>query len=322
MRSIGDFPNMAMELVEKLENKIPNTIGYIYFIIANLFYAFLNMFVRIINGFPHFQLFYIRVLFPTALLYFIIRKQRLSLFTITPRVNRLMILNGITYLIGGSCIFYGFQVVPLSEAMVIFQTNPAVSGILAVFLLKETYDIVQILITLFCIFGVTLVAKPSFLFSSYSQDNHDHPERLQGILSLLMGSFAIGLMSVIIKKVVTHVDANLSAFYIGIIPSLFCSFFMVTSDAKMPSYDEFWIIVYIVILGFLAQVFYNRAFKFGDAGKVSIMAYSQILFACALDVYVLGTIPDFYSLLGAGFIFCCMFLQLYKSWTLETKVQS
>jgi len=314
MRSIRDFPSVGMELVEKVERKIPSLIGYIYFIIANLFYAFLNMFVRIANGIPHFQLFYIRVLFPTLLLYLIIKKQNISLFTVTPRVNKLMILNGFVYLVGGTCIFYGFQVVPLSEAMVIFQTNPAISGILAVFMLGETYDAVQILITLFCIFGVTLVAKPAFLFGSSAIEGPENPERMQGIASLLMGSFAIGLMSIVIKKVVSKVDANLSAFYIGLIPSLFCSFFMLSGGAKMPSFNEFVIIVYIVILGFLAQVFYNRAFRFGDAGKISLMAYSQILFACALDIYVLGTIPDFYSLLGAGFIFCCMFLQIYKSW--------
>ncbi len=314
MRSIRDFPSVGMELVEKVERKIPYLIGYIYFITANLFYAFLNMFVRIANGIPHFQLFYIRVLFPTVLLYLIIKKQNISLCTVVPRVNRLMILNGFVYLVGGTCIFYGFQVVPLSEAMVIFQTNPAISGILAVFMLGETYDAVQILITLFCIFGVTLVAKPAFLFGSSVIEGPENPERMQGIASLLMGSFAIGLMSIVIKKVVSKVDANISAFYIGLIPSLFCSFFMLSGGAKMPSYDEFVIIVYIVILGFLAQVFYNRAFKFGDAGKISLMAYSQILFACALDIYVLGTIPDFYSLLGAGFIFCCMFLQIYKSW--------
>jgi len=231
-----------------------------------------------------------------------------------PRVNRLMILNGIIYLIGGTTYFYGFQTVPLSEAMVIFQTNPAISGILAVFFLREAYDLIQFFITILCMGGVMLIAKPSFLFGTYADNLYEGTDRAGGIISLLIGASAIGCNSIVIKKIVTHVDPNLSAFFIGLIPSILGGAVMLTEDAKMLTYYEAIVVARIAILGYFAQVFYNRAFKFGDAGKISMMAYSQIIFAFILEIFVLERAVDFYSTIGGVCIFCCMFLRMYQTW--------
>lgn len=301
-------------LTDKLEGKKPHLMGYTYFVIANLCYAFLNMNVRRASTVPHFQLFFFRSLFPTLMFYCVNHVRRQAPFSHSTKVNKLLIYSGIMYLIGGSCIFYGFQVVPLGEATVLFQTNPAISGILAALLLSEAYDVIQFSITVLCTIGVMLIAKPAFLFGSLINEMpEDDPERAKGIISLLIGAFMIGLQSVVIKKVVSQIDSNLSAFYIGLIPSLLGSMMMLTEGANVLSRDEMVIMGYIAVLGFLAQVFYNRAFKFGDAGKITIMAYSQIIFGFLLDIYVLGTTPDFYSMIGATFIFCCMFLRIYKT---------
>ena len=307
--------------IEETENKrIPSLIGYIYFLLANLCYSFLNMNVGRLSTVPPYQLFYLRNLWPTMMFYFILRANKQPRFTKSIRLNKLVIFNGLLYAIAGPSYFYGFQVVPLNEATVIFQTNPAISGILAVFFLGEAYDAIQLSITLFCTIGVILIAKPAFLFGSYVGDeNINNPERAQGILSLLLGSFAIGSMSIVIKKIVTLIDSNFSAFYIGLIPSIVMPFLMLQNPPKNLDFDEIVLIIQIIIFGFLAQVFYNRAFKFGDASKISLMAYSQILFSTVLDIYVIGTVPDKYSLIGATFIFCCMFLRMYQTWIIESK---
>lgn len=313
MQALKTLAGPCINLVEKLETKKPHIIGYVYFVIANLFYAFLNMNVRRASSVPRFQLFYFRSIFPALMFYLVNRSRGQAPFSPSWKINKLLVVNGIMYLIGGSCIFYGFQVVPLGEATVLFQTNPAISGILAAILLSEAYDVIQFSITVLCTLGVILISKPAFIFSSLGENVPEDPERGKGIISLLVGAFMIGLQSVVIKRVVSEIDSNLSAFYIGLIPSLLGSVLMLTEGVKLVNMDEFIIIAMIAVLGFLAQVFYNRAFKFGDAGKITIMAYSQIIFGFLLDIYILGTTPDFYSVVGAAFIFCCMFLRIYKT---------
>lgn len=312
MEAQKTFPKLYTGLIDKLEGKT-HIIGYVYFVIANLCYAFLNMNVRRASSVPHFQLFYFRSIFPTLMFYLVNKVRGQVPFSHSWKINKLLICNGIMYLIGGSCIFYGFQVVPLGEATVLFQTNPAIAGILSTLILSEAYDVIQFSITVLCTLGVILISKPAFIFSSLGEDVPEDPEKGKGIISLLVGAFMIGLQSVVIKKVVSHIDSNLSAFYIGLIPSLLGSVLMLTEGAKLMNADELIIIAEIAVLGFLAQVFYNRAFKFGDAGKITIMAYSQIIFGFLLDIYILGSTPDFYSVVGATFIFCCMFLRIYKT---------
>jgi len=318
MKFLNTLLEKVLVQIEGIENRITSLIGYIYFVLANLCYSFLNMNVNRASTVPAYQLFYLRTLWPTIMFYFVLRTNKQSRVTNSSRLNKLTILNGLLYAIAGPLLFYGFQVVPLNEATVIFQTNPAISGILAVFFLNEAYDAIQLSITLFCTVGVILIAKPAFLFNSYNE-NTNSDERSTGIFSLLLASFAIGSQSIVIKKIVTFVNSNLSAFYIGLIPSIVMPFFMVLNPPKTLNFDEIFLILQIVIFGFLAQVFYNRAFKFGDASKISLMAYSQILFSTILDIYILGTVPDKYSLIGAVFIFCCMFLRMYKTWILESK---
>jgi len=211
--------------------------------------------------------------------------------------------------------------VPLNEATVISQTQPAIAGILAVVFLRESYDLVQFLTTIFCTIGVLLITKPGFLFGNAVEALNLEAERmrLEGTFILLFAAVVVSFQMIVIKKLVAHISPNLSAFYIGLIPSLFGSFMMIGKGVKPLDSQTWFYLINIMVFGFLAQVLVNRAFKFGDAGKIGVMSYSQIIFGFLLDMYVLGTTPDFYSAIGAMSIFCCVFLRIYKTWKANGK---
>ena len=304
----------SFSFVSSIESQFPHIIGYIYCLLANLCSSFRNMFVRKAHDVPHFQLFYLRVLSLTIILYFIHKCQKQPMITKSSRINAMLIFIGVMSLLSGSSNFYGFQMIPLNEASVIFQTQPAIQSVLAALFLKEVYDFTQFLSTLFCTIGVLLVVKPDFIFGGGLAPLEDESNRIKGTVSLLFSAVVAGFQSITIKKTVAHVSSNLSVFYIGMIPAVLGSFLILTEGIKEMTYDEWVMMTGIILLGFLAQILYNRGYTFGDAGKIAVMGYSQIIFGYILDIWLLGTVPDFYSIIGSVFIFCCMFLRIYQTW--------
>jgi len=314
------FIPSCFQQVQKIEAKLPYLIGYIYCLGASFCTSLRNMFVRRAYDVPHFQLFFLRVLSLCIIMHFILKWQRQPLVTSYKKINRLLVIIGLTGTVGGACSFYGFQVVPLNEATVIFQTQPVIASFLAVFLLKENFDFIQILSAIFCTIGILLVSKPSFLFGDLGNSPIEkNNEKTTGSLSLLLAALAIGFQSIFVKKVVSFVNSNLSVFYIGLIPSIFGSFLMVLEGVKPMTFDEWIVMTYIIVLGFFAQVLYNRSYRFGDAGKIVMMGYSQIIFGFVLDVLVLGSTLDSFSVIGALFVFGCVFLRLFKLWRDKAK---
>jgi len=66
------------------------------------------------------------------------------------------------------------------------------------------------------------------------------------------------------------------------------------------------------VSGYAGSFLMNYSMKFGDAGKISLMGYSEMLFGYLLDIFLLGTRPEFYSIIGSMLIFSCIFIQIYE----------
>jgi drug/metabolite transporter (DMT)-like permease len=313
MNFVHRYSRILLNKLERAETKFSSLIGYIYCLLANLCSSLRNLYVR--KGFeiPHYQLHYFRVLSLTFIMYFVLRSQKEPLVNPSKKINILLIFIGFFGLLAGASSFYGFQVIPLNEASVIFQTQPVISSILAVIVLKESFDLVQYISVVLCTAGVLLVAKPSFLFGEAETTSHQTIHRLSGTISLLFAASMNGIQSILVKRVVAFVNSNLSVFYIGLIPTLFGGLLILFAGVAPMNYNEWLITLNIVIYGILAQVLYNRSFKFGYAGKLSIMGYSQIIFGFILDFFILNSVPDIYSLIGAILVFSCVLLRLYKT---------
>lgn len=62
------------------------------------------------------------------------------------------------------CQFYAFQHLPLADATVIVFSSPIFTGILAYFILGESWGLFDFLGTAMCFAGIVLIARPTFLF--------------------------------------------------------------------------------------------------------------------------------------------------------------
>lgn len=57
--------------------------------------------------------------------------------------------------------------------------------------------------------------------------------------------------------------------------------------------------------------FGTYALKFGDAGKISVIVYTEVIFGYLIDILVVGTVPEFWSLVGSSLITLCIINEFY-----------
>lgn len=320
MKIISRVSSSIFQYFDFLETKFAHTIGYVYALIGHLSLTLLSMNIRRAADIPHYQIVYFRTLSLAVMVYITCKFTNQPCTSSSKRINLTLLILGSIGLVGGSLGYYGIQKVPLSESSVLLQTTPAFTSLLAFIFLKEKYDWFHFGTLVFCTIGVLLVAKPPFLFEGYSSSNiQDNEYREAGIIALLTNAFINGINFVILKTLAASISSNLSVFYGGLIPCLLSPLLVVTEGVKTFTLTHWYYMINVFIFGYFGQVFLVRSLKFGKPGRLATIGYSQIVFSCVLDLVVLGSVPDFYSLMGGLFILCCMILSLYRTIITERK---
>ncbi|KXS13252.1 hypothetical protein M427DRAFT_34118 [Gonapodya prolifera JEL478] len=80
-----------------------------------------------------------------------------------PQVRGLLCLRGVTSSLSTGCYYYALGTLKLSDAVVLSHTTPIWTGVLAVYFLGEKWGPREAGVTLLCLLGVLLIAKPSFV---------------------------------------------------------------------------------------------------------------------------------------------------------------
>ncbi len=215
--------------------------------------------------------------------------------------------------------FYGVKQVPVSEAQVIAQVQPAIVGIFAVFFLKEKYTLVQFFGVLFCFLGVIFVVKPDFLFHLDGEKKTETSYKFFGMMALLTGTLFTASTQILVKKIVAKTNEGVPTLYFAGIASIFAPIISVYQGFNPFSHYELLILLLIGVLSFIGQILRNKAYILGNPGRVSVMSYFGILFSMFVEVFILGSTLDSYSVFGAVCIFCSLFVFLYKTLQQENK---
>ena len=296
-----------------IEELYPNQIGYMYMILANFVFSWHNYLVGITNRIPSSQVFYWQNVVMLIMTYSIIKKHDRPFFSDLNKNNKLLILQGTLGFLAGAFVFYGFQNVPLNEAIVIFQTNPAIVGILSFIFLREPYDFNQFVITILNMAGVIFIAKPAIFFGNYHEGSVNEATRLGGIFALLAAAFFIAASNTTIKAVVSHVDPVLVNYYCALMSTLWNGPLMFYQEIVIPNFREFINMFFVGGSAVTAIYLWNRAYLHGNAGKISLMGYSQIVFGYFFEIVLVKGSPDSYSTFGSGLIMACAVFQFYQT---------
>ena len=222
-------------------------------------------------------------------------------------VRKFLILRGIWGFGGLTTSWYAVQLLSLSDATVLSFIAPIFTGILGRLVLKESYEGLDVISGLVSLSGVVLVARPKGIFGDLELDlgeKRDSLERNLGIGLALISAFFASSAFITIRYIGKRAKPQQLINYF----SLVCIFLSLLS--LLPIFQlKPWILpchlkTYAGLLllstaAYAGQIFLSRALQLEKAGKISTLNYTQVVFAFLLEWSVLGTSPNFWSILGS-----------------------
>ena len=185
---------------------------------------------------------------------------------------------------------YGLKALSLAEAYSIFFIAPSLITALSVLVLKEKVGAGQWVAIVVGLLGVLVVLRPEGT----------------GFLTLggvaLLGSAACYAMAAITSRVLARTDSNESMMFWYLLMMAAGGLAMSASHWVPVRAEDGWVLLALALSGFLGQLAITRAFSSGKASVVAPFEYSALAWGVAIDWLLWHTLPDGYTLLGAGII--------------------
>ena len=306
-----------MNLTERfraLETRMGVNTGYFYALVGYFCYAVYDFKIRDSGKIPTFQLMFYRATLNVVISNIYVKMGNIPMNLKLTNVNRMLFIRSIISVTSSFFAIYGFQRANLSEGTALCQVAPVITALLGVTMLKESYDFAQIIITAMSVVGVLFIVKPGGLFGgsevAVDATNETH---FIGNLSILFSMLCFAFGTILARRIAVYkINSQVTNLYAGTILSLVAGPGMLIFGLKSLDSYEIRNVAMICTVSFGANYFTLRAINYGDAGKISLMAYSQIPFGCLFDIVYFNTVLDAFSSVGVFLIFACLFVQIFK----------
>lgn len=238
----------------------------------------------------------------------------------------LLSFRGVLSVLGLILIYTALRFIPPSDLSATGHVSILVTALLSRIFLKEKLGIPHIFALVLTIFGVTVIAKPSFLFDSKQENTNSSLNATTGLLDskhssgfefklgiglVVIAAFLFGSIQIMIKKLCnSNVHWSISTIYaayyglpitIGIeiaLYSLKLSNENILNDLNLLLVNILYSTV-SAVFGIAGQVFLNVALQYEDATKVAIAKTSDVIFAFILQLIILNIKIDFLSVIGS-----------------------
>ncbi|WP_286965072.1 MULTISPECIES: DMT family transporter [Acinetobacter] len=199
---------------------------------------------------------------------------------------------GLTAMYG---FFYAIAHLKLSNAMVFTYSSPIFIPLIAWLFLKEKVTQSMLLAAAIGFIGVLCVAKPdSGLFN------------LMSVIGL-SASFLAAMAFVTVRALTQTEPPERIVFYFCLIGTLI-SMVPMFWHWRPYTLTELGYLIAAGLLANTSQLFLSNAYKLAPAGQIGPVNYITIFFAGLWGYLFWEEIPDLYSLLGLGLIFCGILL--------------
>ncbi|MCC8398941.1 MAG: DMT family transporter [Rickettsia endosymbiont of Labidopullus appendiculatus] len=185
------------------------------------------------------------------------------------------------------CVFLSVNYLSLFNASVLTNLSPLWVLLITGIFIDKSINRELFVLAIIGFIGCLLILKPSREIIN-----------LGAILGLFSGIFmALTLISTKSLLKVENSDRVL-VYYFGIASLSMLPFLMNFAITQVSSKD--WIMLLInALLMLLHQILLNKGLEIGLATEMSILAYSNVLFALILSVVIWQEIPDIFSIVGA-----------------------
>lgn len=212
------------------------------------------------------------------------------------------------------CQFYAYQNMRVADATAIFYANPAATCILACIFLKEALHCLDLLLVFLAIAGVTIVARPQFLFRSENDEVTASGSPL-AVCAAIVGCVFLAGSNVYVRSgnhlrihpyKITFYHAYLNCAIAVVIVT-------VLSHWTVPCLVDKLILSCIGLLSFFSECTYVYALTVESSILVSTILTNEVVFIFILQTTILNVSIDWLSVIGAVTIVSSSLLISQKS---------
>ncbi len=264
-------------------------------ICSALFFALMNMFVRLSGDVPTIQKTFFRNLFALFIASGAMIKNRCSI--IPPKGARLdLVLRSAVGYTGVILNFYAIGRLSISDASLLNKMSPFFAIIFSAFLLKERANKIQWAIITTAFIGALFVIKPTF-----------QNAELGASIAGFVGGMCAGAAYTFVRRAT---GKGVKSYYVVFFFSAFST--LAALSVTLIGYQPMSVYQLLMLVGAgvsaaVAQFCITAAYSYAPAKEVSIYDYSQIIFAALIGFIVLDQVPDALSFAGYGIIIAAAF---------------
>ncbi|MEM1054148.1 MAG: DMT family transporter [Bacteroidota bacterium] len=273
--------------------------GAWYMILAALAFSIMNALVKAVSAeLPTMEIVFARTVFMGAVTLWMLRKAGVNPMG---RNKKLLFARGFVGASALSLLYFALGRIPLGDATTIHYTAPVWTVLTAAFFLRERIGKWVVAGTAVSLIGVVMIAQPQFLFGGAGLD-------ALAVGAAVAASVLAGSVYTIVRKL-RETDHPLAVvFSLAWVGAVLSLPFALTGNWTMPSGEGWLLLLGIGITTQVGQIYLTKSLHLLPAGRATAIGYVQIVFAFGLGVVFFGTIPNVWSVVGAGLVLASVLL--------------
>ncbi len=272
----------------------------------------------LVQDFSQFQIVWARFFFHMCWLLVFLRQKFIASFATGSL--KLQLLRSALLVLTTSLFFSGLRTTDLSTATAIMFLSPIFVTLLAIPMLGERVGVRRLLGVLIGFVGALIivqtqsVAENAARSESVMQVSSWIPER--GYILLVCAAASNAMYQILTRQLRLVDNGTTTLVYSAVVGMVVMSAYAPTVWIQ-PESKQWLLMVVIGFLGCVSHFCLIRAFRNAPASLVVPFSYSALIWAIVLGFLVFGSLPDRWTLVGAGLIISSGLYIFYR----ETKLQ-
>ncbi|GAA5039993.1 membrane protein [Marivirga lumbricoides] len=269
--------------------------GVLYMLIAGLFFAVMNVLVKLLPNIPAVEIVFFRSLISFIMSYVYLKSVRVSVFGSN---RKLLIARGLAGAIALSMFFYTLQNIPLASAVTMQFLSPIFTSVLGIYIVKEKVKPIQWIFYLMAFGGILIIQgfDPRISFEMF-------------LIGITSAAFA-GLAYNIIRKINDREHPLVIIFYFPLITLPLAGVYSVFNWV-MPQGNEWYVLILIGVLTQIAQYFMTKSYQSENLSKVASLNYLSIIYALSFGYVFFGETFNVWVYSGIALILTGVISNIY-----------
>ena len=189
-------------------------------------------------------------------------------------------------------LFYALQFVTVTVVSSIVFSSPVIVCFLSIYMLGERVGPWRWGAILLGFIGVLIVVRP---FGTTF-----HP----AVLLIVYNATALAFYSMMTRKLSGIVAVETMQFYMGLVGTLLMLPFAIWTWVQPETSFGMLVLIALGIFGWAGHQLLTNAHRFGTANQLMPFTYSFLIYVAIWGYLFFGTIPDFWTMIGAMVIMC------------------